>query len=63
MSFRGVLHAIAARYAIVVHNRYLDFVFPVFGSPARANLLDDDVRIPFHCSVPPFCQLFAMPVM
>ena len=52
-----------ARYAIVVHNRGLDFVFPVFGFLHEANLLDDDMRIPFHCSAPPFCQLFAMPVM
>ena len=54
MTFRGVLHAIAGDNPFVVHNRGLNFIFPIVGFLHGADLLDDDVRIPFHYSSPPF---------
>lgn len=56
MSMSKVLKETTARDTLVSHNRYLDFVFPVFGFLHGANLLDDDMRVPFHCSAPPFCS-------
>ncbi len=63
MLFGGVTHATLRYDTLVVYKPNKDFVFPVFSFGAWANLLDDNVRVPFHCSTPPFCQLFAMPVM
>ena len=52
MPFRGVLHAIAGDNPFVVHNRGLNFIFPIVGFLHGADLLDDDVRVPFHGSDP-----------
>lgn len=50
MPFGRVLHAIAGDNPFVVHNRGLNFIFPIVGFLHGADLLDDDVRVPFHFS-------------
>jgi hypothetical protein len=52
MPFRGALYAIAGDNSFVVYNRGLNFIFPIVGFLHGANLLDDDVRVPFHGSDP-----------
>lgn len=55
MPFGRVLYAKAGYNPLVAYNCRENAVFSVFGSGARANFLNDNVRVPFHYSSPPFC--------
>lgn len=56
MSMSKVLKETAGRDALVYNMSNLDFVFPAFGFLHGADLLNDAMRVPFHCSAPPFCS-------